>query len=566
MSSPGGDITPQGDPPEEAPVYSIFLGMKRTPPRTTGGLNRKVKTPSKRVHSPEENSKNKREKLLVDTPVRKKSLDNVEVEAGSLQRATTFAKDRREKLQIHASVKQQCPIKPSVETAKHQRLDTDIHGKGTTPLQELNCILEDLAVLTQKPVDSKSAMRKLIMAAQEIVRKFEKERRTVDTGTSTDHPRELRRWEWKDRVESGTPRDQWATLCGENWPPEAYQRTLIVGPEPINQPSTTSLIVTRRGQLTAPEGDHLLKQIPALTRLDHNSVPDLLTISSTETIEGIESSNSRVFLMSLDERAGTEEILTAFEALRQKIEGFNDRIIVKSLIIEGAVVRKAIELAFSGTGVTWALTTDQKRRKTSTSETLVITAGGMTYADLVKSCKEKVDSEELGVRVLTYKQNLTGNLEMRVSGKVSALKERIQEQVPGAQMTARKKTSTMHIKDLEEEVTRDEIIAGIKKSMKDETLEPIVTSIRPAYDNTCRATVKVESKAAESLARKGFVQIGLISAKIWIREEKPRCFKCKEEGHLKGDCTGEYKPNTCFKCKQAGHIKANCPDKHFKNE
>lgn len=128
--------------------------MKRTPPRTTGGLNRKVKTPSKRVHSPEENAKNKREKLLVDTPVRKKSLDNVEVEAGSLQRATTFAKDRREKLQIHASVKQQCPIKPSVETAKHQRPDTDIHGKGTTPLQELNCILEDLAVLTQKPVEA----------------------------------------------------------------------------------------------------------------------------------------------------------------------------------------------------------------------------------------------------------------------------------------------------------------------------------------------------------------------------------------------------------------------------
>lgn len=224
-----------------------------------------------------------------------------------------------------------------------------------------------------------------------------------------------------------------------------------------------------------------------------------------------------------------------------------------TLTAEGGVVRKAIELVFAGLGVTWSLTTRQKKPTKPTTETLVVSPGDMTYAKLVKSCKENVVSEELGVRVLTIKEN-KGCMEMRVSGKVKALKDKIQERVPGATLAEKRRTTTMHLKVLEEKVTKEEIVSGIKRALKYDALQPDVTSIRPAYDNTCRATVKIERKAAEVLAKNGYVQVGLISARILIREERARCFKCKEEEDYKG----EYKPNTCFKCKEPGHLKADC--------
>lgn len=539
----GGTRTPPGDTAERAPVYSIFQGLKRTPTRKKASC-----TPSKRVHSPEEELKSKREKLLKPTDQTGKN----PVEQAS-PNVSSFPVEPASSLPTQTEMEH--TSNPASERFENRQ-------ETSQPFQELDSILESLAKLAQ---DRKSStMLKLITAARAIVNAH-KDRKTVDTGTETEF-KEIRKLRWKDRIEGGTPRDQWAALCEEHWPPEAYLRTAIVGPHPINQPGTTSLILCRRNQIMGPEGELLRQSIPALSRMNHETIPEIVRISSTESIEGMESLNSSVFLMSLAPEADTEAIFSAFEDLRSRIEGFNDNIIVTTLTAEGAVVRKAIELVFTGTGVKWSLTTRRTNPKKNPTETLVVSPGDMTYAQLLKSCKENVVAEELGVRVLNVRQNNTGCMEMRVSGKVKALRDKIQERVPGVIMTEKRRMTTMHIKDLEEEVTKEEIVTGLKRVLKDQVLQPLVTSIRPAYDNTCRATVKIEKEAAEILSKKGFIQVGLISARIWIREERARCHKCKEEGHLKADCRGEYKPNACFTCKEVGHFKVNCPTLHRKND
>lgn len=551
MPSPGGVTSPQEDPPEAAKVYKIFRGLKRTPTKKTGGLTGKVRTPVKRVHSPEEDAKTKREKLLVHETANEQCSEEPKEETSPPQE-TRKEPPQETSLLLETTGGTQ-------ETVKRTE-----NGTGSHPLQELVRILDSLARLAKGPKSSQ--MSELITKARDIVTAL-KDRKSVDAGTETDF-KEIQKLRWKDRVDGGTPREQWSSLCEEHWPPEAYSRTTIVGPHPVNQPGTTSLILCRRTQISGPEGESLRQSLPALTRMNHETVPRIVKICSTETIDGMESVNSNVFLMSLDPEADTEAdteaVISAFEDLRSKTDGLKGNIIVTTLT-GGAVARKAIELVFTGTEVTWSLTTRKNKLSKPPTETLVVSTNDMTYAQLVKSCKENVVADELGVRVLNIKQNQAGDMEMRVSGKVKALKEKIQERVPGVTMAEKRKTTIMHIRDLEEEVTKEEIIEGLKRGLKNDQLQPSVTSIRPAYDNTCRATVKLDKESAVILSKKGFVQVGLISARIRIREEKPRCHKCKEEGHIMANCKS-VKPDACFRCKEVGHFKANCPVTHSKND
>lgn len=522
-----------------SPLFSIFKqnkGLQRTPP-TDKKTTDSNQTLYKRVHSPEDDTKNKKEKLHT---------------SGDIQEDQSIQGDQQ--------------IQEDQQTKDDQGPEEEYRGSSnkepeSPSLHKLTGILDELAKLARLNRNTRVDMRELILAAQNIATAL-RDRKTSSIGTETDSPKDRSRLQWKDRVEACTTREQWTALCNQNWPPEAYQRTIFVGPQQINEPATTTLIVTRRGQLLKPEGECLRKQIPTLNRLDPETIPEIVTICSTDTIVGIESTNKTVHLMTLEENGGTESILAAFEELQKKIEGNNDNILVTSLIKEGAVVRKAIELAFSRTGGTWSLITNQgfiKNQLRNNTESLVVAPGEMTYAELIKSVKENVNAEELGVRILSAKKSTTGQLELKVSGKVSALKEKIMERVQGVTMTHKTRMAIMHIKDLEEEVTKEEITAGINHALQDESLGIEVTSIRQDYGNTCRATIKVPTDAAQLLAKKRSVQIGLVSARLWIREEKQKCHKCWEEGHSIRECKGVDRRNQCFKCKAEGHFKSNCP-------
>ena len=200
------------------------------------------------------------------------------------------------------------------------------------------------------------------------------------------------------------------------------------------------------------------------------------------------------------------------------------------------------------------------KKQNPKTETITIAPGSMSYADLLKSVKENVHGDELGVRILKATKTSAGELEMKVQGSAKTITDVINTRVPAAKTSLKKTIKTMHIRDLEEDVTESEIMTGLVNALPiDLRTNYTVKSIRPAYNNTSRATIQLPSDAANFLHTRGFLQVGLVSARIRLRVETQTCSRCWGEGHSPRECKGEDKRDRCFNCREKGHQKSQCP-------
>lgn len=129
--------------------------------------------------------------------------------------------------------------------------------------------------------------------------------------------------------------------------------------------------------------------------------------------------------------------------------------------------RKAIEIAMTGTTSICTVVCEERQRPaqmrpaaTTRPELITITPGELTYADLLKGVKENLEGQDTGVRVLQAKKTENGQLQLRVQGKATAITSIINSKMPGVETQIKTRLTTMHIRDLEEDVTADEIQKG----------------------------------------------------------------------------------------------------------
>lgn len=421
--------------------------------------------------------------------------------------------------------------------------------------------LSNLVRLCEKHRNTQGDIKDMIITAQKIALDiFTKQ--STDSSTQTTDPKDHRRLQWQEQINSCKNTQDRSILCLEKWPQEAFQRTSC-NIDKINVIGTTCLLVAKKGQIMSDSCSALRKQIPALDRIDHQNAQKISTICSTEVIDGSTQTDSKVFLLTLTED-DTENILGAMEEFRLKLGVTETNLQTVILSEEHNTIRKAMELVFADTEVSFSIVS-RRRPESKTKpvfESLVVNPGAMSYADMVRSVRTNIDNEELGVRVVSVKKTEEGELELKVKGKISALQNRINEKVPEVTTRHVKRTIVLHIRDLEEEVTKAEIEEGIKKALPLGGCENVnTTSIRPAYGNTCNATIKLPEDMAKLIHKKGFVQIGLVSARVRIREETVKCFKCRNTGHTQKECTGEDMRDVCFTCRKKGHKRANCPNR-----
>ncbi|KAF0748135.1 Uncharacterized protein FWK35_00018869 [Aphis craccivora] len=189
---------------------------------------------------------------------------------------------------------------------------------------------------------------------------------------------------------------------------------------------------------------------------------------------------------------------------------------------------------------------------------------GETSSAILKTIKEKLDISFIGSEVSSIKESRSGGILIRLRREdknrdelIEALKTNL-----GSRAVIRDLVSLddVDIQDLDKVTTATEVECSIRSTLglaaDDLTIK--LKNIRPAYAGTQRATVRLRSADAITLAKKGRIRIGWINARLRLKETATRCFRCLGYGHTTHTCRGLDRAKACSLCTSESHRASSC--------
>jgi hypothetical protein len=193
-------------------------------------------------------------------------------------------------------------------------------------------------------------------------------------------------------------------------------------------------------------------------------------------------------------------------------------------------------------------------KKKSDVTVLEVSGGGKSYADMVRSLKEKFGAgSETGF--LAIRKNGVGNMVIHTKNPQEDTLSKIKE-IEGLNVRRKMRRQYLLLRDIEITMEKDELEEILKKVTNNDDIK--ITSLRMAYGDTKRATFTVPEEVAKSLLSDGRVCVGLVRCRVTQLQELPRCYRCWRKGHTMGACKGPDRGNRCFRCGEEGHKVENC--------
>lgn len=206
------------------------------------------------------------------------------------------------------------------------------------------------------------------------------------------------------------------------------------------------------------------------------------------------------------------------------------------------------------------------KKKTPRQDALLVQTGDKSYADMLKIIKESINPIDIGVEVKTIRKSKNNDVIVTVqsgSSGIEALKQELERKVPEAKTQLLIDRKTLHIKGMDETITKEEIVESVSKAINKEAKTFEVRALRPAFGNTQNATLIINEEDAEKLLKANSLRVGWTKCRVIERAATNRCPRCWEYGHSKGECTGPNREKLCWRCSAEGHRASECKNKPF---
>lgn len=191
-------------------------------------------------------------------------------------------------------------------------------------------------------------------------------------------------------------------------------------------------------------------------------------------------------------------------------------------------------------------------------------AEGFSYAAALRSAREQIDLEALGIGETCVRKTVNGGLLIEILGEDSRAKaEELGTRIRGilkesATVSCPSKKCELRVTGFDESVLPDEITRVLSSfggcSVKDVRIGPI----RTFGSGLGMVWAQLPAMAATRLADIERVSIGWTMARVELLKTRPlQCYRCWKYGHVQNMCHSVVdRSGSCFKCGQSGH-KAN---------
>ncbi|KAM8711934.1 hypothetical protein ACLKA7_012445 [Drosophila subpalustris] len=191
----------------------------------------------------------------------------------------------------------------------------------------------------------------------------------------------------------------------------------------------------------------------------------------------------------------------------------------------------------------------QQSQKRVRADAITVTGvGDCSYADMLRMVKTDPSLKHLSGDVQGVRKTAKGDLLLRLSKKPAHSPQELQEavgKVLGSRAVVKtlSEMSQVEIRDMDELVTKEEVLEAVKGAINDSTTTiDIIRSLRAMKDGSQIATLNMPAIKAKSLVDLGKIRIGWAVCRIKPVLQPKRCFRCQEYGHYAANCTSEEDP------------------------
>jgi len=169
------------------------------------------------------------------------------------------------------------------------------------------------------------------------------------------------------------------------------------------------------------------------------------------------------------------------------------------------------------------------RRRAPRNAAVAIKANpdGMTYAEIIKQAREKVDLKDLGIVNPRMRRAANGGVLIEIAGpegasKADALAARLREAIGGSAAVSRPMVKAdLRITGFDESVIKDEVITVVTEHGGCLASDIRVGPFRPMNNGLVMTWVQCPLSAALRVSRKGRVNLGWSVARVELMKAKP---------------------------------------------
>lgn len=380
-------------------------------------------------------------------------------------------------------------------------------------------------------------------------------------------------------------------IADQPWPKESYRITKVAEGNPLGAPREFDLCIW-----TLREDPSMDRGLPRMLRDRFPEIMDVDGPIGRMTVEtctpntegGLQKRKKCYYRVEIGEsEADTYDRLIELRKVMEKER--SNKIALPSAYKDHIRFRKMVECIFrdyENEIVVWhpsrkqqaetiptqmataATKVNKKFTNTKNEGVVIIKQGGKTYADLLRDVRGALGGTGEDTGIKSIRKTKDGDLLLVAKkGEDKTLSKIIREKMVGAEVRASKtKEETLHIKDLDEVTTTEEILTAVRAATEGSQVagyEAQISSLRPCYGGRQIATIRAEPQLAAFLVDKGTLKIGLVPCRIIKRVDIKKCYRCWNYGHQSKDCKGPNRDNLCLTCGKEGHQAKGCKNEEF---